>query len=136
MPTIEKKNLFLCVFLSFITCGIYQIIWVIRMMQTCVKLKEPADSAVSEILFGLFMPYLGCYLAEKKLTQACAARGIEHKDCSLMYLILGIAGLAVVDYVLIQNDLNEIADTVNMQNQQAYAAQAQQAPYQQAPYQQ
>ena len=50
------------------------------------------------------------------------------KDRSILYLILGFVGLGIVDYIMLQSDLNKVADIY------AGVAPAGQAPYQ-APYQ-
>ena len=49
-------------------------------------------------------------MAEKKLSEGCAARGIAHEDRSILYLVLGLIGLGIVDYAMMQSDLNKLAD--------------------------
>ena len=73
-------------------------------------MKDSSDNGILEIILMLFLPFVGFYLAEQKLTQGCEAKGIEHKDNSILYLILGLVGLAIVNYCMLQNDLNKIAD--------------------------
>lgn len=106
---IKQRNIVTCVLLSLITCGIYGIYWVIMLAREAVSVKDPSDSAVLEIVLMLFLPFLGFYLSEKKLTEGCAARGIAHKDNSILYLILGLIGLGIVNYCMLQNDLNKLA---------------------------
>ena len=106
---IKSRNIVTCVLLSLITCGIYGIYWVICMAREAVSVKDPSDSAVLEIVLMLFLPFLGFFLAEQKFTVGCQARGIPHKDNSVLYLILGLVGLGIVNYCMMQNDLNKIA---------------------------
>ena len=108
--TVTKRNIVTCILLSLITCGIYGIYWVIMLAREAVSVKDPSDSAVLEILLMLFLPFVGFYLAEQKLAQGCAEKGIEHKDNAILYLILGLVGLGIVNYCMMQNDLNKIAD--------------------------
>ena len=56
------------------------------------------------------MPFVGFYMLEKKFAEACAAKGIEHSDNSILYLILGLVGFSIVDLIMVQNDLNKLAD--------------------------
>ena len=107
---IKKRNIVTCILLSIITCGIYGIYWLIVMTSEAVKVKDPADSGILEIVLMLFLPFLGFFLAEKKLTEGCMAKGIAHEDRSIIYLILGLVGLGIVNFCLMQSDLNKLAD--------------------------
>ena len=49
-------------------------------------------------------------------------RGIRHEDRSVLYIILGFVGLGIVDYAMMQSDLNQVADL--------FAGAAPQQPYQ------
>lgn len=46
----------------------------------------------------------------KAMMQAQAKSGLPVNDNSVLYLILQIFGLGIVNYCLIQNDLNTIAN--------------------------
>ena len=122
---IEKRSIGTCVILSIVTCGIYGIVWAVKMLREAVQMKDETDDGLTEILLGIFLCPVGFYLAEKKFGEGCQARGIAHEDRSVLYLVLGFVGLGIVDYILMQSDLNKIADM-----------QAGAAPYAQAPYQQ
>ena len=103
---IKNRNIVTCIILSLVTCGIYAIYWAIVMAKEAVSVKDPADSGILEIVLMLFLPFLGFFLAEKKLAEGCAAKGIPHDDRSIIYLILGLVGLGIVNFCLLQNDLN------------------------------
>ena len=47
---IEKRNIATCIVLSLVTCGIYQIVWVIKVAKEAVSVKDPQDNALAEIL--------------------------------------------------------------------------------------
>lgn len=106
---IKERNIVTAVILSIITCGIYGIYWVICLAREAVSVKDPEDSGILEIVLMLFLPFLGFFLAEKKLAEGCQAKGIAHSDNSILYLILGLVGLGIVNYCMMQNDLNRIA---------------------------
>ena len=107
---IKKRNIVTCIILSLITCGIYSIYWGIMMIKEAISVKDPSDSGVLEIVLMLFLPFLGFFLAEKKMAEGCAAKGIPHDDRSIIYLILGLLGLGIVNFCMMQNDLNGLAN--------------------------
>ncbi len=106
---IKTRNIVTCILLTIITCGIYGIYWVICLAREAVSVKDPADSAILEIVLMLFLPFLGFYLTEQKFAAGCAEKGIAHKDNAILYLILGLVGLGIVNYCMMQNDLNKLA---------------------------
>jgi len=107
--TIKQRNIVTSILLTLITCGIYGIYWVIMMTREAVSVKDPADNAILEIVLMLLLPFLGFFLTEQKFAQGCAARGIEHKDNAVLYLILGLIGLGIVNLCMMQSDLNKLA---------------------------
>ena len=106
---IKQRNVVTAVILSLITCGIYGIYWAIVMAKDAVSVKDPSDDGLLEIILMLFLPFLGFFLAEKKLAEGCAAKGIAHSDNSILYLVLGLVGLGIVNFCMLQSDLNKIA---------------------------
>ncbi len=106
---IKQRNIVTCILLSLVTCGIYGIYWIIMLAREAVSVKDPADNGLLEIVLMLFLPFLGIFLAEKKLAEGCAAKGIAHSDNSILYLVLGLVGLGIVSMCMLQNDLNKLA---------------------------
>ena len=106
---IKERNPITAIILSVVTCGIYAIYWAICMAKEAVSVKDESDSGVLEIVLMLFLAPVGFYLAEKKLAEGCEAKGIAHKDNSVLYLILGFVGLGIVNFFMMQSDLNAIA---------------------------
>lgn len=106
---VTKRNIVTCILLTIITCGIYGIYWAIMLAKEAVSVKDPSDSGVLEIVLMLFLPFLGFFLSEKKLSEGCAAKGIAHSDRSVVYLILGLLGLGIVNFCMMQSDLNGLA---------------------------
>jgi len=93
---LENRNIVKCILLTFITCGIYGIVWGVKLARDAVRVKDVKDDGLVEILLVLFLPFVGFFLAERKLNEGCQACGIEHKDNSILYLVLGILGLGIV----------------------------------------
>ena len=106
---IKNRNVVTAIILTIVTCGIYGIYWAIMLAREAVSVKDAADDGILEIVLMLFLPFLGFFLAEKKFAEGCQAQGIEHKDNSVIYLILGLVGLGIVNFCMLQSDLNKIA---------------------------
>lgn len=109
---INKRDIVKCVVLSLITCGIYGIYWTICIAREGVSVKDPSDDGMLELILSLVLMPVGTFLIEKKITEGCQAKGIEHKDNTLLYLVLGFVGFGIVSMCMIQNDLNNIADRI------------------------
>lgn len=111
---IQKKDIFVIIILSFITCGIYGIIWFIEMTDDANKLyADDFPSGGTAFLFtlltcGLYSIYWA-YKMGQKLHTAGKIYGKNIEDKSVLYLILCIFGLNIVNYILIQSDLNNFA---------------------------
>ncbi len=106
----EKRSIATCIILSFITCGIYEIYWIVKMGKEAVAMKDENDDGLLEVLLMIFIPCAGLYLAEKKLYDGASAKGISLSDNAVLYLVLGLFGFGIVSFALMQNDLNKIAD--------------------------
>ncbi|MBR3837018.1 MAG: DUF4234 domain-containing protein [Clostridia bacterium] len=106
---IKARNIVTAIILTIVTCGIYGIYWAICLARESVSVKDPADSAILEIVLFLFLPFLGFFLAEQKFAAGCKEKGIPHNDNSILYLILGLVGLGIVNYCMMQSDLNKLA---------------------------
>ena len=68
------------------------------------------------ITCGLYR-YYWCYLMAKTLVQAKSKCGLSADDNSILYIILCLVGLNIVNYCLIQNDLNAISDKMSSANE-------------------
>lgn len=106
---IKPRNIVTAVILTLVTCGIYGIYWSVVMTREAVSVKDANDNALLEIVLMLLLPLAGLFLVEKKFAEGLAAKGIEHTDNSILYLILGAVGVGIVANCMIQNDLNKLA---------------------------
>ena len=107
----KSRNIVTAIILTIVTCGIYGIYWSIMLAREAVSVKDPSDNALLEIILIIFLPFLGFFLTEQKLASGCADKGIPHKDNSVIYLVLGLVGLGIVNFCMLQNDLNKLADS-------------------------
>lgn len=110
---IENKDLALQLILSFLTCGIYSLYWMVTITDDVNKLlDEKNDSGIVNLLLsiitcGIYLIYWN-YDIGKKLNKIGDKYNIEIQDNSIIYMILSILKLDIVSYVLMQSELNKI----------------------------
>ena len=105
----KVRNPITGIILSIVTCGLYGIYWLYCMATEIAKFKDENDSGLVDAILMILIPFVGFFLSEKKLATACAEKGIEHKDNSILYLILGLV-FPIANFYLMQTDLNKLAD--------------------------
>ena len=114
-PVISKRDLVLTIILSIVTCGLYAIYWFIVMTDDSNLLADKEKTASGGLSFVYVLLTCGIYTLfwyykmGKKLEEAGQRYGVAISDNSILYLVLGVVGLGIVSYALIQNDLNKFA---------------------------
>ena len=115
---IEKRSIAAAILFSLITCGIYVIYWEFKILDSLYKANNLPSSAGADVLlsivtcgiYGLYM----LYRAGKMETNAMAMYSLPQKDEAALYLILGIFGLGLISFAILQSNINNIlADAVN-----------------------
>lgn len=111
----KERNIAISIILTIVTCGIYGIYWFI-MLSDEVKSASDDDSMPSGgIAFLLTLVTCGiygiywAYRMGKALETARERAGLTATDNSVLYLILQIFGFGIINYALMQNELNTIA---------------------------
>lgn len=113
--SIKKRDIVTAIILSFVTCGIYAIIWFINLTDDVNTASEETGTSggtaflLTLITCGIYGFYWA-YTMGKKMQTAGEKRGVALADNSILYLVLQLFGLGIVNYCLIQNDLNRLAD--------------------------
>ena len=115
---ITKKSIVTNIILTIVTCGIYGIVWFINITDdTRIVSGDNRLSGGKAFLFTLITcgiyGYYWAYLMGKALVQAKSKYGLTADDNSILYIILHFFGLGIVNYCLIQNDLNIISDKMS-----------------------
>lgn len=111
---IKERNIVTCIILSIVTCGIYGLYWFITLTDDASRANDdPSFTGVKAFLLtlvtcGIYSFYWN-YKIGKEMYEANQKRGIQTSDNSVLYLILGLFGLSIVTYCLVQNELNAIA---------------------------
>lgn len=111
---VQQRNIVVAVLLSIITCGIYGIYWFICLTNDAAKCADtPEFSGGKAFLFTLITcgiyGFYWYYKMGKTLQQANEKAGINASDNSILYLILGLFGLGIVNYCIMQSELNTLA---------------------------
>ncbi len=117
---IKERNIAVCLILTIVTCGIYGIVWFIsltddaRFVSGDERLSGGKAFLFTLITCGIY-GYYWAYQMGKVMSNAKAKQGeVVNEDNSVLYLILSILGLNIVNYCLIQSDLNSFATkTIN-----------------------
>lgn len=110
---IQPKSIVTCIILSFVTCGIYGIVWFIQLNDDVNTLSGDFKTSggmaflltiVTCRIYGLYW----MYNQGVRIDQIKQSRGIPTGNSGVLYLILAIIGLDIVSYCLIQNEINNL----------------------------
>ncbi len=103
-----NKNIVLSIVLSIVTCGIYGLYWMYTINDSAVR----TDPVQWNTGFGmvLLLTLVTCgiysYFWYYKMGKVFGSK--LGNDNSVLYIILAVVGLGIVNYALIQNDINTI----------------------------
>lgn len=112
---IQEKNLVTNIILSIVTCGIYGIIWFIGLTDDAKTVSKDETMQSGGVAFLLTLitcgiyGYYWAYKMGKLINQGKLNNNMQEDDKSVLYLILQLCGLGIVNWALMQNDLNELA---------------------------
>lgn len=113
---IRERNIATNILLSIFTCGIYGIVWFITLTDDVATASEDKSMSggisflLTIVTCGIYQIYWS-YVMGKRLYEAKDKAGLNATDNSALYLILSILQLNIVNYCLIQSELNEIANS-------------------------
>ena len=108
-----KANIFVNLLLTLLTCGLYGIIWFIMLTDDAAyKSKNSSISGGLALIFtiltcGIYSIFWN-YNMGKMIYEAKKEAGIHANDNSILYLVLGLFGFTLVNYCIMQSELNEI----------------------------
>ena len=114
--TFGQRNIAVAIILSIVTCGIYGIYWLIKVVDEINEAAGEPNGTSGIVVFLLSIVTCGIYMfywlykAGEKLNTAKSMRGLPtDSSAGIIYLVLAIFGLSIVSYALIQSELNKIA---------------------------
>lgn len=131
---ITNRNIVTAIILSIVTCGIYGIYWYYMILNDLYTANNLPSKAGTDILLtivtcGIYGIYMA-YQMGKMVNSAHIQWGLPEKDDSVVYLLLFFFGLGIVNYCLVQTDLNDNLGPVVNANMQPPAAPTYQPPVQ------
>ena len=114
--TIQKRGVALYIILTIVTCGLFGLYWFITLNDDTNKISGHPE-AMGGVL-ALLLSILTCgiyaffwnYTMGTRIDEAKAKRGMGGGNTGMIYLILAIFGLAWVSQILLQVELNKLAE--------------------------
>ncbi len=118
---IKNRNLFLSIFFTIITGGLYGLYWFFSLVSTIYVLDDCDDNLFIDIILcfitcGLYTLYLVYKISKKLISIETKSNRIPVTSPGLN-LILAVFALLLVDLILIQNTLNQIKRDATSNNQ-------------------
>lgn len=115
-PVLEYRDIAIAIILSIVTCGIYGIFWIISLTNDANKVSDrPTDTSGGMVILltlitcGIYGIYWN-YKMGQKIYEAGQRYNKSISDNSVLYLVLSLFGLAIVNYALMQSDLNKFSN--------------------------
>lgn len=109
-PGIAPRNIVVAVILSLVTCGIYQIYWMIKLNDEVNDLANEPNATSGGLVFLFSLITCGIYgiFWMYKMGEKCdRIKGAVGGSSHILYLILSLVGLGIVNYCLIQDTINK-----------------------------
>lgn len=114
---IGKRDILTTILLSFFTCGIYWLVWLVGITDDASRASGDRSTSGG---VALLLTFLTCgfylfywyYKMGKLIYEAQVKRNLKATDNSLLYLVLAFipGGGGLINYILIQSALNDISD--------------------------
>ena len=115
-PVLEYRDIAIAIILSIVTCGIYGIFWIISLTNDANKVADrPTDTSGGMVILltiitcGIYGIYWN-YKMGQKIYEAGQRYNKSIRDNSILYLVLSLFGLQIVNYALMQSDLNKFSN--------------------------
>ena len=111
---IQRRDIATCIIFSIVTCGIYGIYWFIVLNDDINRISGDTAAPSGGMAFLLTLITCGIYgfywmyKMGDKLDSVYMQRGASSDSRGVLYLILGILGLGIVSYSLMQDSLNKL----------------------------
>lgn len=111
MIPINKRRIGVCILLSIVTLGIYQIYWWYLLVENTRAIKKDDSNCTGEMLCLIFVPFYSLYwwfTRGKIVKDEFAEHGYSAIGNEIAYLILGIFRLEIVSMAIMQHDFNSL----------------------------
>lgn len=108
---IQKRSLGMCLILSIVTCGIYGLVWMVQLANDVNTLSgDNSTSGGTVLLLSLVTCGIyGWFWLYRCGERIDGVKGNSQGHLSLLFLVLGLFGLAIVAYAIMQDEINRLA---------------------------
>lgn len=105
---ITRRSIPVAILLSIVTCGIYGIYWMIKLNDEVNVLAFEPNATTGGMVFLLSLVTCGIYgfYWMYQMGERCDRIKGNAGNSGLLYLLLGIFGLSIVSYCLMQDTIN------------------------------
>ena len=110
----KERNIAVCIILTVVTCGIYGIYWmycIVEESNTMTGADGPGGVAVIllTIVTCSIYGWYWSYTVGKRLDELAESEGGQSSNYGVLFLVLAIFELSIVNYCIIQNEINKRA---------------------------
>ncbi len=108
---IQPRGIAVCIILSIVTCGIYGLYWLACMnddMNALVADREASTGGMVVVLTIVTCGIYGLYWLYKMGEKLDWVKGNPAGNSNILFLVLGIFGLSIVSYALLQDGINHL----------------------------
>ncbi len=107
---LQNRNIALCIVLTIITCGIYGLYWLVVLNDDINYVTNEPNAMTGGMVLLLTIVTCGIYGWYWMYTKGEKLDKVDGSTNSgILFIILGILGLSVVTYALMQERLNNIS---------------------------
>lgn len=121
MIPINKRNIGVCIILSFLTLGIYSIYWEYLLVKNIRAIKKDDSSCTGEILCLIFVPFYSLYwwfTRGRLIREEFSKHGFSVCSHETVFLFLALFGIGIVAMAIMQNDFNSLPNSYACSTQQ------------------
>ena len=117
MSSLQRKNIVTCIILSIVTCGFYSLYWLYCLVSDINAISDDPNAmspvlviVLSFVTCGLFFLYW-VYKSGTILDQKMVETGRTAESRPILYVVLSFFGLSIVTYALMQDTINQLAES-------------------------
>ena len=110
--SVAPRSIALCIILTLITFGIYGLVWMSRLNNDVNELAQDPIAPGGGMVVFLSIVTLGIYglFWLYKMGQKCDEIRQINASSGILFLLLGLFGLGIVSYALIQDAINKVLE--------------------------
>ena len=114
---VKERSIAVSIILSIVTCGFYSWYWLVCLNDDLNTLTNKNDTPGGMVLIltivtcGIYGLYW-LYKSGEKIDYLKQSKGESPASSPIVLLVLGIFGLGIISYALIQDEINKNADRI------------------------